>query len=64
MLGAKMIGTASEGSIETVRQYGGTPLRYGDGLEQRVRELAPDGVCSRTGLRGDRRGRRRLARPS
>ncbi|MDR7255152.1 NADPH:quinone reductase-like Zn-dependent oxidoreductase [Nocardioides sp. BE266] len=44
MLGARAIGTASEGSFEVVRRFGATPVTYGDGLEQRVREVAPDGV--------------------
>ncbi|MBL0746225.1 quinone oxidoreductase family protein [Nocardioides baculatus] len=44
--GATVIGTASEGSFETVRRFGGQPVAYGDGLEQRVRDLAPDGVAA------------------
>jgi NADPH:quinone reductase-like Zn-dependent oxidoreductase len=43
-LGVSVIGTASERSFETVQRFGGTPVAYGDGLEQRVRDLAPDGV--------------------
>ena len=46
LLGATTIGTASEQSFETVRRFGGTPVAYGDGLEQRVRDLAPDGVVA------------------
>ncbi len=46
LLGATAIGTASEGSFETVRRFGGQPVAYGDGLEQRVRDLAPDGVAA------------------
>ena len=43
-LGIKVIGTASEKNFDTVTKFGGTPVAYGDGLEDRVRELAPDGV--------------------
>lgn len=46
LLGATTIGTASEGSFETVSGFGGTPVAYGAGLEQRVRDLAPDGVVA------------------
>ena len=46
MLGARVVGTSSESSFETVREFGGTPVAYGDGLEHRVRELAPDGVVA------------------
>ena len=43
-LGVRAIGTASERSFGTVRRFGGEPVVYGDGLEERLRELAPDGV--------------------
>jgi NADPH:quinone reductase len=43
-LGVRAIGTASERSFDTVRRFGGEPVTYGDGLEARLRELAPDGV--------------------
>lgn len=46
LLGATVIGTASEQSFETVRRFGGIPVAYGAGLEQRVRDLAPDGVTA------------------
>jgi NADPH:quinone reductase-like Zn-dependent oxidoreductase len=46
MLGARVIGTAGEGSSDVVTRFGGAPVRYGDGLEQRVREAAPDGVVA------------------
>jgi NADPH:quinone reductase-like Zn-dependent oxidoreductase len=42
--GARVIGTASEGNHEYLRSLGAEPTTYGDGLAQRVRELAPDGV--------------------
>jgi NADPH:quinone reductase-like Zn-dependent oxidoreductase len=46
LLGARAVGTASEGSFDVVTRYGGVPVTYGDGLEQRVREAAPDGVVA------------------
>jgi NADPH:quinone reductase-like Zn-dependent oxidoreductase len=39
-----VIGTASEGNHDFLRSLGVTPTTYGDGLVDRVRELAPDGV--------------------
>jgi len=42
--GARVIGTASPGNHEYLRSLGAEPTTYGDGLVQRVRELAPDGV--------------------
>jgi NADPH:quinone reductase-like Zn-dependent oxidoreductase len=44
LIGVRAIGTASEGNFEVVRRYGGEPVAYGDGLEQRVRALAPSGI--------------------
>lgn len=44
MLGATVIGTASPKNFGTVEGFGATPVAYGDGLEQRVRELAPRGI--------------------
>ena len=46
LVGARVIGTASEGSFDIVARYGGVPVAHGDGLEQRVRGAAPDGVVS------------------
>ncbi|MER5360352.1 NADP-dependent oxidoreductase [Streptomyces sp. NPDC002785] len=42
--GARVIGTASEPNHDHVRRLGGEPVAYGDGLADRLRELAPDGV--------------------
>lgn len=42
--GVKVIGTASERNRDYIRSLGGTPVTYGPGLADRVRELAPDGV--------------------
>lgn len=43
-LGARVIGTASERNHEHLRGLGAEPVTYGDGLVERVRALAPDGV--------------------
>ncbi|MFE4463860.1 NADP-dependent oxidoreductase [Oerskovia sp. NPDC056781] len=42
--GARVIGTASERNHEYLRSLGAEPVTYGDGLAERVRTLAPDGV--------------------
>ena len=42
--GARVIGTASEGNHDYLRSYGAEPTTYGDGLVDRVRAIAPDGV--------------------
>lgn len=46
LLKARVIGTASEGNFDVVTRFGGVPVAYGDGLEQRVREAAPGGVVA------------------
>ena len=42
--GARVIGTASEANHEYLRSLGAEPVLYGDGVADRVRALAPDGV--------------------
>ncbi|MDO4918055.1 NADP-dependent oxidoreductase [Kocuria sp.] len=42
--GARVIGTASARNHDYVRGLGAEPVEYGDGLAERVRELAPNGV--------------------
>ncbi|WP_298180464.1 NADP-dependent oxidoreductase [Saccharomonospora sp.] len=42
--GARVIGTASERNHDFLRRLGAEPVSYGEGLVERVRELAPDGV--------------------
>jgi NADPH:quinone reductase-like Zn-dependent oxidoreductase len=42
--GATVIGTASERNHEYLRRLGAVPTTYGEGLVERVRELAPGGV--------------------
>lgn len=39
-----VIGTASPTNHARVRELGATPVEYGEGLAERVREIAPDGV--------------------
>jgi NADPH:quinone reductase len=46
LLGARVIGTAGPDSFDAVRRFGGIPVTYGDGLESRLRELAPDGFAA------------------
>ncbi|RJN32169.1 NADP-dependent oxidoreductase [Nesterenkonia natronophila] len=45
-LGARVIGTASEANHQRLRDWGVEPVAYGDGLVDRVRELAPEGVTT------------------
>jgi NADPH:quinone reductase-like Zn-dependent oxidoreductase len=42
--GATVIGLASEPNHEWLRSHGVIPLTYGDGVADRIREAAPDGV--------------------
>jgi NADPH:quinone reductase-like Zn-dependent oxidoreductase len=42
--GARVIATASERNHEFLRSLGAEPVTYGDGLADRVREIAPGGV--------------------
>lgn len=44
--GATVIGTASADNHEKLRSLGVTPVAYGEGLVERVREIAPDGVSA------------------
>jgi NADPH:quinone reductase-like Zn-dependent oxidoreductase len=46
LLGARVIGTASPDRFDVVRRYGAEPVAYGQGLEERVRAAAPDGVAA------------------
>jgi NADPH:quinone reductase len=43
-IGARVIGTAGESGHPYLRQFGAEPVVYGDGLLERIRELAPGGV--------------------
>lgn len=42
--GGRVIGTASGRNHDALREWGAQPVTYGDGLVDRVRALAPDGV--------------------
>jgi NADPH:quinone reductase-like Zn-dependent oxidoreductase len=44
LLGVTVIGTASEANFNVVERFGGTPVRHGPGLEERVRVVAPKSV--------------------
>ncbi|SDT33416.1 NADPH:quinone reductase [Friedmanniella luteola] len=46
LLGARVVGTCGPGRDDVVRRFGGEPVRYGDGLAERVRALAPHGVAA------------------
>lgn len=43
-LGARVIATASPANHDRLRELGAEPVAYGDGLLERIRELAPEGV--------------------
>ena len=45
-IGARVIGTASARNHEKLQAIGVTPVTYGEGLVDRVREIAPDGVST------------------
>jgi NADPH:quinone reductase-like Zn-dependent oxidoreductase len=42
--GARVIGTASERNHDFLRSLGAVPATYGEGMAERIRALAPDGV--------------------
>ncbi len=50
--GATVIGTASPDNHDFLRDLGAIPTTYGDGLVDRVRALAPDGVDAAIDLQG------------
>jgi NADPH:quinone reductase-like Zn-dependent oxidoreductase len=50
--GARVIGTASPGTFEFLRQLGAEPVAHGPGLADRVQALAPGGVTAATDLFG------------
>jgi NADPH:quinone reductase-like Zn-dependent oxidoreductase len=51
-LGARVLGTASEGNHDYLRGLGAEPFEYGDGLVERVRAAVPDGVTAVLDLNG------------
>ena len=44
LLGATVIGTAAKADFEAVARFGGVPVEYGPGLEERVRAATPGPV--------------------
>lgn len=50
--GARVVGTVGGDGEDLVRRLGGEPVRYGDGLADRVRAAAPDGVDAALDLVG------------
>ncbi|WP_309069133.1 NADP-dependent oxidoreductase [Microbacterium sp.] len=44
LAGARVLGTTSDARADRVADLGGEPIRYGDGLGDRVRAAAPEGV--------------------
>jgi NADPH:quinone reductase-like Zn-dependent oxidoreductase len=52
LAGARVIGTGSTTSSDFLRSLGAEPVAYGDGLAERVRGLAPDGVTAAIDLYG------------
>jgi len=52
LVGASVIGTASEGTFDFLRELGAQPVAYGPGLTDRVHALAPEGVTAATDLFG------------
>lgn len=50
--GITVIGTAGAANQDYVRSLGATPVEYGDGLVERVRGLAPDGVDAALDIAG------------
>jgi NADPH:quinone reductase-like Zn-dependent oxidoreductase len=52
LAGARVIGTGSATSSDFLRGLGAEPVAYGDGLADRVRALAPDGVTAAADLYG------------
>jgi NADPH:quinone reductase-like Zn-dependent oxidoreductase len=46
LAGARVIGTGSMTSADSLRALGAEPVAYGDGLVDRVRALAPAGVTA------------------
>jgi NADPH:quinone reductase-like Zn-dependent oxidoreductase len=52
LAGARVIGTGSATSSDFLRGLGAEPAAYGDGLSDRVRALAPDGVTAAIDLHG------------
>ncbi|WP_431954340.1 NADP-dependent oxidoreductase [Actinacidiphila sp. bgisy167] len=61
LAGSTVIGTCSPGTFGFLRRLGAEPVAYGDGLADRVRELAPGGVTAATDLFGTETAQAALA---
>jgi NADPH2:quinone reductase len=46
MMGLRVVGTSSPRRFDEVRRFGGEPVAYGSGLEERVRAAAPEGIAA------------------
>ena len=46
LLGVRVIGTASQSSFPVLERFGAQPVVYGNGLQQRVSDLAPEGIAA------------------
>jgi NADPH:quinone reductase-like Zn-dependent oxidoreductase len=46
LLGVRVVGTSSRGRFDEVLRFGGDPVAYGAGLEERVRKAAPKGIAA------------------
>ena len=51
--GARVIGLASPANHEWLAEHGAIPVAYGEGVEQRIRAAAPDGVDAFIDTHGD-----------
>jgi NADPH:quinone reductase-like Zn-dependent oxidoreductase len=58
--GSRVIGTASQATFGFLRELGAEPVAYGDGLADRVRALAPQGVAAVADLIGTETARAAL----
>lgn len=52
LAGSRVIGTGSAASADALRALGAEPVTYGEGLADRLRELAPDGITAAVDLHG------------
>jgi NADPH:quinone reductase-like Zn-dependent oxidoreductase len=52
LAGARVIGTSSEAAFGFLRELGAEPVTYGEGLAERVRNLAPEGVTAAADMIG------------
>jgi NADPH:quinone reductase-like Zn-dependent oxidoreductase len=53
LAGARVIGTASPASFDYLRSWGVIPVEYGPGLDERLTEVAPEGIDAELDRLGD-----------